>query len=574
MNNSSCKFKLKIPQKHINDILQDLLKKVEISGVLICDNNNNIVSVKKQQGHADSVSTDNNVVNFHTHPISAYNNADTIWGWPSGEDIRESIKFGLAGNKAHMVFTVEGVYTIQISPCKLKKMKEKLNDRERGVLIALIEEYFKCTHNFRGTDEVNNYNKKGVSINPYSWVDFINNFELRNILSEKSKLSTNIPHGTDLQSGHRFSKIPNVGFPETRNNGIYTYALSNYISNDIIHEVLRNISSTGDESELSKNISIKELLHSFKKILDTFDANICKSQWNNNPNLWFYVNFFPNMYYRTGLHKPPSTKEFNLLSISSEPYIIIFSDKSTGCSVNQISKTYDFGHKFGTPLLFGNRNSTFGRNKFGAKSVSEIPTSSELLRQSKDNIYYVYPINHQFHVTWGKNHPLHITFEPTKLHYNNRRIGKFYEDYKITNTKDLYGNLTKDIKDTMIQLYNKILKLISLRRNHPKWNYVKDKFDEYIWSIPLFDIPTSTPSTLSTLSTPSTEFYSPLKNLNQEEEEEVTSPLKRIIYGSRSPERPSSSPDSESGWENYEPEYSNSNSSITKLNSPFKRLLF
>jgi hypothetical protein len=41
--------------------------------------------------------------------------------------MRESIKFSLAGNKAHLVFSVYGLYTIQISPCKIRKMKELLN---------------------------------------------------------------------------------------------------------------------------------------------------------------------------------------------------------------------------------------------------------------------------------------------------------------------------------------------------------------------------------------------------------------------------------------------------------------
>jgi hypothetical protein len=41
-------------------------------------------------------------------------------------------------------------------------MKNLLSSEERGVLIFLIEEYFKTTHNFRGIEEVKNlhYAKK------------------------------------------------------------------------------------------------------------------------------------------------------------------------------------------------------------------------------------------------------------------------------------------------------------------------------------------------------------------------------------------------------------------------------
>ena len=126
-----------------------------MSGVIYCNDDDTIKTVKKNTGSETSVYTPNNVINFHTHPIHAYNNGKTTWGWPSGEDMRETLKFALAGNKAHLVFTVEGLYTIQINPCKINKMKELLDDTERGILIFMIEEYFKTTHNFRGISEVN-----------------------------------------------------------------------------------------------------------------------------------------------------------------------------------------------------------------------------------------------------------------------------------------------------------------------------------------------------------------------------------------------------------------------------------
>ena len=136
----SCNLRLNIPTDKIKQINKDLFKNYEISGIINCDNNNKVNSITKNKGDADSVYTPNHVINYHTHPISAYNEGETVWGWPSGEDIRETIKFALAGNKAHLVFTVEGIYSIQVSPCKLKKMKSLLNSEERGILIFLIEE--------------------------------------------------------------------------------------------------------------------------------------------------------------------------------------------------------------------------------------------------------------------------------------------------------------------------------------------------------------------------------------------------------------------------------------------------
>ena len=62
----------------------------------------------------------------------------------------------------------------------IKKIKELLNDVERGVLIFLIEEYFKTTHDFRCVDELNSLTERNININPYSFIDFANTFDISN----------------------------------------------------------------------------------------------------------------------------------------------------------------------------------------------------------------------------------------------------------------------------------------------------------------------------------------------------------------------------------------------------------
>jgi hypothetical protein len=127
---NTCKLKLHIPESIVNDTIFPLLhKNNESSGVFYIDNNDKVINVTRNEGDEGSVYTENNVINYHTHPIKAYQNADTAFGAPSGEDYRESVKFALAGNKAHLVFTVEGLYTIQVSPCKIRKMKELLDEK-------------------------------------------------------------------------------------------------------------------------------------------------------------------------------------------------------------------------------------------------------------------------------------------------------------------------------------------------------------------------------------------------------------------------------------------------------------
>mgnify|MGYP005660007479 CR=1 FL=1 len=75
--------------------------------------------IHKSDGEKDSVQAPLGIVNYHTHPISCYLGEETIWGWPSGEDLRECVLFGLKGSVAHIVIAVEGTYVIQTTPCIL-----------------------------------------------------------------------------------------------------------------------------------------------------------------------------------------------------------------------------------------------------------------------------------------------------------------------------------------------------------------------------------------------------------------------------------------------------------------------
>ena len=351
---SSCKLDVSIPLPKIANIVKNLKKKIEVSGVLHCDHTDNVVKIDELNGQKDSVYTPNHVINYHTHPYSAYNQGTTVWGWPSGEDIRETIKFALEGNKAHLVLTIEGIYTIQVSPCKIKKMKN-LKKKDCEVLIFLIEEYFKTTHNFRCIDEVNSLARKNFFINPYSWVDFINNFNLSNLNVDKKTVHKTPTHSD--QFTNQFTRIPNVGFPEvevTNNSYINTLPM--------------------------KDVIDKTFLNNFKPVINRlfkeFDATKCTALWNTDPNNWFHVNFFPSRAFLSGSFyngnkfiTPNKNFDFNLVQT---PYIRIFSTDAEGCSVLEIGKK----NKFKTKKL------NFGNNKITPKQRFIIFT---IVLQNKNN---------------------------------------------------------------------------------------------------------------------------------------------------------------------------------------------
>ena len=391
---NTCKLKLHIPldiinPKFKNSIYPDLLEKIEISGVINFDAVGKVSSVNKNKGNSDSVITHNNVINYHTHPISAYINANTVWGWPSGEDMRETIKFVLSGNKAHLVFTVEGLYTIQVSPCKIKKIKEMLNDTERGVLIFLIEEYFKSSHNFRGVEEVNKLASKNIIITPYSYIQFVNSFDLINLLSKSSTVNkkpmnavvTDVGHtgihattnmGKYAKSNETFSKIPNVGFPEIENNYIINSSIKDYITTEELQDLM-SIDINGKEK--SKNVkNVKGVIDHIKSVFKIIENEKCNTSWNSkNPNAWFFMNFFPTDAYNNKTYLngnkfiPPINVTVNLLALSFEPFIRIFSNTTQGCTVNEIAKTNKF--KIGKS---NNQKSSFGSSLLNTEQRNKL----------------------------------------------------------------------------------------------------------------------------------------------------------------------------------------------------------
>ena len=104
-------------------------------------------SLKFKNGKNDSVLTPLSVVNFHTHPLSCYIDAETVWGWPSGEDLGQCLNFANDNNLTHIIFAIEGTYVIDVNKILLHylRLDKKLFEQIRNN----IEEIFKLTHKHR-----------------------------------------------------------------------------------------------------------------------------------------------------------------------------------------------------------------------------------------------------------------------------------------------------------------------------------------------------------------------------------------------------------------------------------------
>lgn len=163
-------------RKHLVPIYDTFFADYEAAGLVrFTEEGGTMVSQQNKKitiGDAASVETPLGIANFHVHPFSCYVNENVIWGWPSGEDLRQVIIFALGGNLVHIVFSVEGVYVMEVNPCFLVFLR-KLSSKDRACMIAWVELMGKATHELRGVQA----NSKS-RIRPSDWISFANGLRI------------------------------------------------------------------------------------------------------------------------------------------------------------------------------------------------------------------------------------------------------------------------------------------------------------------------------------------------------------------------------------------------------------
>lgn len=267
----------------------------------VCKHKHKSVLKELNRGSASSVSTADGYCNFHTHPFSCYEGEKTIWGWPSGEDMRETIGFMLRNNLYHLVFTMEGIYVIQVNPNFLKPFLEINDDSTRGTLVSCIESYFKATHGHRGSE----YNKQfrvapdlnkddltsaryGICM-PQDWINFANNFTLDNFISsKKNKCSRHLPCN---------------GVPDYDNKTTTTMSGIEYIEQNGFEHY--NMSKDGKiTNSKKKKINPEQIIDNLESLNTTFKNidNIIKygnEEWKQGQ--WFKCEIFYNEFKCNGM---------------------------------------------------------------------------------------------------------------------------------------------------------------------------------------------------------------------------------------------------------------------------------
>lgn len=193
--------KWSIDKKHIKQIYTHMYNKVEYGGEIELNfDSKNSSSVVGHSGKPSTVIVPSAVIIWHTHHINGYFTSKRLWGWPSGADMMCSMGLALRGLSCHAVFTVEGIYTIQVNPCvvtsllninKIIKKEDypniKVSDAKwgnflRGFVLQTIGMYFDSTFIFAQSRILVNY----PHLMATDFVKFANMFTLSSVFNEKS----------------------------------------------------------------------------------------------------------------------------------------------------------------------------------------------------------------------------------------------------------------------------------------------------------------------------------------------------------------------------------------------------
>lgn len=252
--------KWEIDYQYINNLYDYLYLNQEVAGKFSLSTHNKNVSkvIKSNDGSADTVSAPHAIVNWHSHPVSCYLNEKTYYGWPSGEDLRETIVFGLLGSACHIVPSIEGTYKIQPNPCilidminigkkfpdtkKLEKILKSIpvDDFLRGLIVFCVEVYFKITHEFRlikhidkkqhQINKILNYN--GSITSPLEFIELVNNAEFNHMISAEF-----VKYLKDYENDSEILCMDEHG---SRNNQVSVSKLSNGLILDSL-EILKDL---------------------------------------------------------------------------------------------------------------------------------------------------------------------------------------------------------------------------------------------------------------------------------------------------------------------------------------------
>jgi hypothetical protein len=198
----TCRLYVSISVNNLNDVLNKCVnEKTEYSGTLhFGDSISKHTKEYKsreirnvQSGQQSSVSTVNALYNYHVHPRICYTKGGCIYGWLSGEDIRSCLEMALLGNRGHLVFALEGVYTLSIKSSFLDLFNnpDNIKPAHQQAVFDVIQDYFRSAHEYRTGEYLKTFDREAYRELPHVMVNIVNSCTLHRLVGNTTFKTSN-----------------------------------------------------------------------------------------------------------------------------------------------------------------------------------------------------------------------------------------------------------------------------------------------------------------------------------------------------------------------------------------------
>lgn len=419
-------IKWKISKDSVQKLYPFLLDNKENAGEFYLDikNKKTTDEVSIVPGQKDSTVSPLAMVNYHAHPSQCYISEKCVYGFPSGEDGRESVIFGLKGNITHVIPAIEGFYVYQVNPCILQSLinlqidkskipenfyklikKYDINNFYRGLIITCIEVALRAGHAFRIIKFCTKYNFHAID-----YLKYINNFRISDIFaSEGPKIK---------RSKKKLSTLKNDGL--IKNEDISTFegklgrsSFSKYVNDYEGDEYVYLCDKEGNVSRT--NIKMKTIVkHGGHRLIKDLEFGTqCKYNKKLQSERWFLVKLYKNAVLYNGQYQIydklsvkdkigflQSVKDLTPVDFENngKPYIVLkekpvfyFFDLNGECNYGDIKSNLN-SNKFGTQH-FNKNNEKMKIVVYGSKQCKSCEILKDKLKGLKNYeiVYNYYP---------------------------------------------------------------------------------------------------------------------------------------------------------------------------------------
>ena len=202
-NKGKCKITVHIEPELMENINTYISSDVEHGGIMGAKSVGNnkfilgIAAVTKGSKNNFTVNTPRYFITWHTHPFICYKNNLCYIGWPSGQDMGSILPRYMEGQIAHILFSNEGTYVLQLSRPMMEFMRAMTSECV-DYLSKLVSYYFENLEHFRKAeydpersrcldklDDIRclTYNTKQKQLSIKKIINVINTYTLTNLLN-------------------------------------------------------------------------------------------------------------------------------------------------------------------------------------------------------------------------------------------------------------------------------------------------------------------------------------------------------------------------------------------------------